>query len=77
MYRVFGSGLVSWRGNGTSVGVGFYDSHRGVHEPLRNQPGRDQVRGVKAEVRLPNEVRSLHCGVRRRIDFFSEEGWTG
>jgi hypothetical protein len=29
------------------------------------------MRGVKFE------VRSMHCEVRRRIDFLNEEGWTG
>ncbi len=37
--RVFGSGLVSWRGNGTSVGVGFYVSPGNPQYSLRNQPG--------------------------------------
>jgi hypothetical protein len=29
-------------------------THRGIHESLRNQPGHEQVRGAKAEVRLPS-----------------------
>ena len=37
-----GSGLVSWRGNGTSVGVGFYDPSGNPHYSLRNQPGSGQ-----------------------------------
>ncbi len=48
--RVFGSGLVSWRGNGTSVGVGLYDPPGNPQYSLRNQPGSEQA---PVEVRLP------------------------
>jgi hypothetical protein len=47
--RVFGSGPVSWRANWTSMGVGFYDSHRGIYEPLRNQPGFGRILNLNSQ----------------------------